>query len=462
MSGMYSFKTAVLDEYMILNSGETDISHMIRHFNWGIDLQKPTFTRLQKDISVIDPGNFFLNWEIDGTASVVTDVVINAYRQKELINDTITLSGFPNEITLLPVPGEDSIGYLTDSNSWIVKNVGLSSPYISTGNNKIYIGDNQGGVIVLYTTAYDQGCNDNLNESNANLTPWIATKGGIVYSKGNLGSIAPDLDDVGQLDGLFRNLIKEELDTGTELISSRESFLGSIRLRNQELGAVRALNTYDSNDKKGYWYEYFNKKLNSRKESLASSSFFLESSEQISLVNSSSSTCGEKENCVIYSSEDITINESFLCDRNTLVMSEKNIILNPNIIEPENTKSSIGCIYLAKGDILIEGGNRVSTSNQIAYDYIEGFLIADNQIFVKQVDLIEDIRDGLEIKGGFIAMGSRDANIPSILLERNLRLYNMSHPTLVLTWDIKYARLSEVFFGTEAPMYKQEVGFKLF
>ncbi len=450
LSGTYNFKSIVLDSYMLLSDGRVDISHMIRHFNWGVDLERPAMIDL--DQKVLDSRELYLNWNVDGTNSGIMGIVINGYRDQPLVNDTISLFGFPNQIILDSIPPEDEIGHLTDTNTWIFN---YTNPYslqvISTDTNRINITENEGGIISMYVTAYDQGCNDNLRAHNIDLKPWIATKGGIVYSKASLGASAKNVSEVDELIGVFKNILREEIDTGTELISSRQDYIAN--LINPTLGAVRAINTYDSNDRKMYWFDYLNKKLKEQKSKLG----FTETE----IPNTSSSTtCILQDNCLIYSSENITIPSGFVCDKNTLVMSEKDIILNPEIIEIENNQSTSGCIFLAKRNILIKEGLRKSTTS-VGYDYIEGFLIAENQILVESGDINESIRDGLEIKGGLVAMGSENS-FSAILLERNLRLFNYSHPTLVVAWDIKYARLSEVFFGTEAPMYKQEVGFKLF
>lgn len=113
-----------------------------------------------------------------------------------------------------------------------------------------------------------------------------------------------------------------------------------------------------------------------------------------------------------------------------------------------------------KNNIEILGGTYKSTGGTVQYDYMDAFLIAENKISLEYADIDKDIRDGLEIKGGLVALGRDLSNTPAVEIKRNLRLYNYSYPTLVITIDPKYADISKTFFGTEAPMYKQEVGFK--
>jgi hypothetical protein len=116
------------------------------------------------------------------------------------------------------------------------------------------------------------------------------------------------------------------------------------------------------------------------------------------------------------------------------------------------------CIYLAKGNISIGGGDHLSTDDQ-EYDYLEGFFIAQGQINITDADSLKNIRDGLEIQGGLVAFGNETTG-DAISINRNLRLYNLLYPTVLVNYDFKYGKLAETFFGTEADIYKQETGFK--
>ncbi len=456
IGGLYNFKSVVLDTHMILEDGRVDQSHMKKYFDWGIDLSVPNIIDLSQDPQ--GPRELFLNWNINGTESLVTDVVINAYRDGDfLLNKSISLEGRNNEIVLEEgIPDSKEIGHIVDPNSWRFNNIGLST-YVSIGENRINIGDNEGGIISIYATAYDQGCNDATRAHNVDLRPWIATKGGVVYSKGRLGASSKDVSNVGQLEGVFKNILKEELDTGTELVSSRGDFITNL-IHPEVSRAVRAINIYDSNDKKNYWFEYLKRKLNVQQ---LERDMYINESFEVLLSSSSSTYCGENRYCLFYATDQIEVEQGFVCDRDTLIMSEKDIILHPNIIESTADKT-VGCIFVAKENIFIKEGGRQSFGDLVGYDYIEGFMIAENQILIEVADENDAVRDGLEIKGGLVSLGNSSQLDSAIFIKRNLRLYNYSHPTLVVSWDIKYARISETFFGSEAPMYKQEVGFKVF
>lgn len=451
ISGIYNFKQVVLDEYMVLEDGTVDQSYLTRYFNWGIDLKDPSVEK--SDPVVLGPRDFEMDIDIDGTESLVTDVIINSYKAGGLINGTIQLlspsSLLPQQVidVSTSIPEIDKIGILSEENNWHFRNIYTQQVQERLSAN---IGDSEGGAIIMYLTAFDQACNSTSKEQKIDLTPWISTKGGVVYSRGDTGSESKDVSNVISLDSAIRNIKKEELTSATELLSSKMEYIAPIKYADT-IGGVRALKINDTNNKKNYWYEYFKRKLQIQKESLAS---FLLSSNTSTI----SSVC-TSDNCFMESEESISVPNNLVCDRNTLIISDKDIFLNPDILD--NSQSTKGCIFLAKNNIYIGGGDRKSGTS-VGYDYIESFMIAGNQIIIEPDNITESVRDALEIKGGAIALGDNADNSSAIVISRNLRLNNYSFPTLVVTWDIKYARLSEIFFGVESPMYKQEIGFKIF
>ena len=155
--------------------------------------------------------------------------------------------------------------------------------------------------------------------------------------------------------------------------------------------------------------------------------------------------------------EDITIPSGYICDQPALIISNRDIYIEPNI---ESGVGLSGCIFLAKNNIYIGAGNYLSDT-KIKYDYIEGFFIADNQIVFSLADQSYALRDGVEVFGGLVALGSNISDGRNALsIERNMRLFNQTNPTLTITYDSKYSGLSRIFFGEFADLYKQEVGFK--
>lgn len=311
--------------------------------------------------------------------------------------------------------------------------------------SKINIGDNEGGVINMYVTAYDQACNHNSDFDNIDLNPWMTAKGGTIYSTSGITNSAKDVAGLPSLEDVFENLTSEELDTGTELISSRNDILPE--LLHPELKAVRALNIYDSNDRKSYWFDHFKDKLATEKASSATQ------------IATPTSLCASGI-CYVYSASDITLNTGFECSSKILVMSEGNITIEPDIT---SSSTNTGCIFVAKGNIYIgDGTYKTGANTNVQYDYIDAYLIAQGQIIFNLVDTDKSIRDGIEINGGLVAFGNGLTTDSAIDVLRNLKLLNVSNPTIVTNYDYKYPNIATLFFGVEAPIYKQEIGFKSF
>ncbi|HAM96696.1 TPA: hypothetical protein DCP76_02765 [Patescibacteria group bacterium] len=160
----------------------------------------------------------------------------------------------------------------------------------------------------------------------------------------------------------------------------------------------------------------------------------------------------------MYSTEDISIPSGYVCDEKTLFITEKDIHINPDV--NSNGSSLSGCIFVAKNNIYVDAGTFKSTGSKVLYDYIEGYLIADNQIVFTVADGSHLLRDGVEIFGGAVAFGTTGGE--GISIQRNLKLYSQINPTVVITYDNKYSSISTIFFGTEYNLYKQEIGFKTF
>ncbi|MHC1716780.1 MAG: hypothetical protein AB9915_02785 [Candidatus Dojkabacteria bacterium] len=442
-NGMYNFKTAILDQYMVLSDGRIDQSHMTRYFDWGIDLEDPVVTEFKEDI--ITPKTLTLSWDIDGTKSNIIDLVINGYRVEPgddgIVGNITMTNPDKGEIVLSEgeIPPVEQIGLLSDTNTWQFNDLTVSNPYVSSG--VVDIGVNELGAIAMYASAYDQACNFTNNTFNVNLEPWYATQGGSLYSKGYLGigskSTPSDIDT-----SIFRNFSAPlQMDQGTELLSARNQIIDNLLY--PESKAVRASSIYDSNEKKNFWFTHLTRKLDVQKDTL----------KNITAV----SQCASSEQCLLYSTGDVNIPQNSTCNGMVLVVSEGDISITPNL---ESGNDSSGCIFLAKGDILVKSGTYKSSVGNVRYDYIDGFLMAENKIEIEYADADKLVRDGLELRGGLVGLGRDLIRQPGVDIKRDLRLYNYSYSTLVVTHDPRYAKISETFFGTEVALYKQEIGFK--
>ncbi|HNR52893.1 MAG TPA: hypothetical protein PKI16_00150 [Candidatus Dojkabacteria bacterium] len=440
-SGLYNVYGTAVDSYMI-NNNIVDQSRIQDLFNWGIDLANPTVNDITQTVK--DVNSVYLDWSANDNESSIMRTVINGYRTGGSITNDLEMFLPPDyttskgTITLTQIPEETLIGMFDDTNAWRFTNT-------SSQVDLINVGENEGGMISTYVTAYDMGCNTNAQYKDINLNPWITSKGGFVYSSSGITNAAKDVAGLPALDGVFVKLTSAELDTGTELISARNDILPE--LLHPELKAVRALNVYDSNDRKTYWFDHFKEKLATEKV------------PGTTKIATPTSSCASGI-CYVYSTNNITLNTGFNCTSKILVMSEGNITINPDIT---SSSTNTGCIFLAKGNIYIGAGTyKTGVNTNVHYDYLDAYLMAEGQIIFNLVDTDKSVRDGIEINGGMVAFGNGVTGGSAINVLRNLKLSNISNPTVVINYDYKYPNIATQFFGVEAPIYKQEIGFKSF
>ncbi len=479
--GNYEVNAIVFDKHMILGGNTIDQYYMLKNCRaggWNIDLKSP-------ELELSQSGNLArqldLKWSLDGTGSGITNAVINAYSDStgddvvylspklELEGDTISLSSSP---------ASSDIGHLTDTNSWKLTNDPPNSPYESSAT--IGIGDNEEGMIIFYVTGFDQACNDTLGSETVNLNPWITAKGGLVYSGGSVGVNAKDVSaQEGALKGMLTRVKPEELDIGTELVSSRDDYIR--KLIRPEQQAVRAHSVFNSTSR-NTWFEYLKGKLELYKSGLESFQIPINNPP-----NTISALCGDKP-CYMETTGTVKIPKNFVCDGKALIMVDGDIHIEPDIVngstqtvrnpitgkyEDKLENNIEGCIFVASGDITIGAGDwktgNATGYEEIRYDYIEAFMVAGNKIDIQLVDIKDSwgdplyMRDGLEIHGGLVAFGNNlNPGESAVQVNRSLALFNNYLPTVVTSWDPRYAKLSEIFFGTSATMYKREVGFKAF
>jgi hypothetical protein len=493
--GSYDISGLVFDEHMLLAGGtvvdQYYMSTDCRDEDWKIDLRKPAF---KPDSPTRSPvagyvRDLTLLWNFDGTGSHATNAVINGYSYSPMDNIILkTPPGYTNEISLATPPDDDEIGKLNDPNAWAIPNSTADETYDSSAI--INIGSNEEGSIIFYVTGFDEACNYTISNSvTINFNPWIPSKGGLMYSGGNVGanSNGKDYSTYKQfLDSVLRKVRANELDIATEVVASRS---GPGTINNfiyPKLGAVKASGIHNSNDQMDSWYEYLSNRFNEQMAELGEDKFesFVFTDGKIE-EHRISDYCQNGEYCYMHISGDLDVvplhithdalgtrRLELICDKKTLIMASGNIHIEPDIRNGGETNID-GCIFVAGGNITVGAGDWVTQPvtelEETKYDYLDAYLIADDIIDIEFVDLKEPgeegnviyTRDGLEIYGGLVAFGR---NIPTgdsaVQVNRKLGVWSAYIPPAVITWDPRYAKLAELFFGSTAGMYKREVGFK--
>jgi hypothetical protein len=440
---------------------------------WNIDLRPPEFAAGFPYDETLYSYTLKLYWNFDGTGSNATDVVLNAYSDTAQENIILTEpTGYP-ELSLLPAPAVvEEIGTIGVPNSWNIENNTQSTTYSSSGT--VDIGENESGTIVFYVTGFDNACNPVTNDLplTVSLNPWMTSKGGFVYSGGNVGSQAKDYTTSAAFlsagaNPILRHVLASELDIATESVTSRANTI--YNFIHPDFGAVRASGIYNSNSETTGWYEYLKGRLYQQEAAgIGVKRFILDASGV-----KTSDFCGSASNYCYHQTDngDFSVPKSFeVCDKKTLIMASGDIYLEPDIFNGGEDNLN-GCIFLAGGSIYVGAGewktDTVTFIEQTEYDYLEAYLLAEDKINIELVDVVDQnndpifTRDGLEIYGGLVAFGKNVSGGESaVQVNRSFGLWNAYIPVVATTWDPRYAKIAEGFFGPVSATYKREVGFK--
>ena len=163
----------------------------------------------------------------------------------------------------------------------------------------------------------------------------------------------------------------------------------------------------------------------------------------------------EKKICICQPTSDFTFSTDTTFNGKFLILTTKNINIEANLT-PSPPDSAL--IILTSGKVNI--GKEKSGVTSFGTDTINAFIISLGGIdILSEIDTDPGIQqDQVVVNGGLIGL-SEAGNAINIL--RNLGLMNISQPTLIVNYEPRYAKISELFFGTDTRVYKQDVGFKM-
>jgi len=420
-----------LDQQNVVDSGK----------DWNFDFVKPSVGTITQSIN--GQRDVSLTWVNSDVGSSPKSNVLNVYK-----------SGNSRPVT--PSFSPDSLPISLPNHPTIIGDISplLSGWYYSTPTNSalINIGNNANGTITMYPTVYDQACNRS-NTSPApslELNRWITTKGGVLFSEQNINYIP--------------KTSANEYNLGTELISL--SFGDATVLDyGLEQNPTKVLSAMDTNYiGRGNLFEVLKERAifynNKYKYPVKVPPFPPLPPEKIDFNQCSG------EICVFWRTGDLTIGtdgSKTMYSGKRLIYASGNITIYPNVKASDPAKD--GLIILAGGNITITGNNR-SNLTTLETDEIDALLLANGYISVLEgpdAELDPSIQqDALMVTGSMLALGSTNPNpTRSFDLRRNLGLQNPLNPVLIVNYHPKYAKISELFFGTDNKIYKQEVGFKL-
>lgn len=452
----YSVSAAALDESRFFQGSNTTLAQNPQYSSmgtWTIDLEPPVRESITQ--SIVNAQRLNVNWRFTDFSGIKR-VVGNAQPTGEgtivgpISNITSGVSNY--EIGSIP-QGTDRY---SGSNLWGVNSLGQRVELLD-------IGDNEGDVFELLINPFDNACNtDDYIHSLGLGGPWMITKGGVVFSAGGINMniqtlegnqpISPDPYFSGEM-----RFIRDEADLGTELVTSGSSTQLLSLVHSVKLGSSGVRGYQDANNRQGYWFNELSRRFRSRNTSDPAKYTHVELGSTTLSGATGNLPCTSDTSCVITVDGNLTINPGFICDTNAVFLVDGNINVSPNITA---SNSSSGCMFVSSQNITIGAGAYQSAgSSYPKYDVIDGYFIAEGNIVIPEVDRDEDIRDGLVVRGGLVALGTNEAR--SVQLGRSLKLVdNNNFPTLAIHSDNRYLNFSVQVFGGYSETIKRDVGFK--
>ncbi|NLD25105.1 hypothetical protein GX656_00485 [Candidatus Dojkabacteria bacterium] len=404
-------------------------------WNWNFDFVNPNITNFNAGFTAGQQRIVDLNWSVDGTGSNIKNTIVNVYKTEDPIYSITRISPSPQtsiDITTPPSLSEE---------------IGIADPISSGWENgaplfsSFNINNNSSGTLTPYVTAYDQACNfsaagGSVGNPSFDLNRWISTKGGILFSSGRI-SYMPKTNS-------------NDWNTGTELIGIASGQHPGVQDFGEDKNPVSVINIIDrNNQERTTRFGMLGEKLDKQIEKHSNDGTF----KTITAINQ----CNTEENCILMTESSLTIPATTYRGR-ILVLANNSVNLVPDIKANDQTKN--GLIIFSSGKVSIDAENLRSTVGNLVYDEIDALVISNNQITIPTGTEATpgSQQDGVKIIGSLLSFGN-ESN-PGVLLQRNLGLLNVTNPVLIVNYHPKYAKISEIFFGTETAIFKQEVGFK--
>ncbi len=292
----------------------------------------------------------------------------------------------------------------------------------------IDLGKNQDGSLFFMTAVVDRACNlYNPIEELELGTPWIATRGGFVYSSG-----AIDL-------ARNRNIEYQNLGEEFEFLGSERTSLSTNWLVSD--GSINASNLYE-----------FRTANYTPSHKYANVSFYEKFRDFAQVRDPNGERWAETSNPDL----------SFCENDYRVYFVDGDLEVQPDQYENLAKQDVSGCIFVVSGNITILDGEHKSDGYDFPrYDLLHGFFIADGEINIEFVDEDKDVRDGLKVIGGLISSNSTSGE-SAIRLRRSLQLRdNVFYPTVIIFHNPAYNQIAKRVFGeTLGSGHIRDIGFK--
>lgn len=456
IDGTYQLYAGLTDDlsYILLPNGATSLDQRstkkITGQTWTFDFVAPHFSR-SLETSTYDGEEkrqlINLQWtsEDNGTGIPENHTVVNVLKSSD--PKPISL----NESVITPLLSEGNSGIIGmlafdpeppfPKSGWVYPQAGNDPRNID-----INIGINDRGTFFFYVTTYDKACNRGESPSQTqDLRKWIVTKGGLFYSNGAISF--PTKPSNENKDNLATELLFTQSDS--------ERFYESINVvrifsDTPNTDPAVAKNIRNRSNEGGLYA-----KLNSNLKEKMESGELVEAL----MFHSGGIDCANTNGCYVKLREGEVLPNNLTYSGKIVIYSEEDITIGDNI-RPAKANEDVLYIF-STGNIRIKGSVNSNTTNPLAVDKIDSFLIAKERVIILSgTDNDYDTQDQVEVTGGVIAFADSITPSTAISLQRSLGTFNLTKPALVVNYHPKYSVESSKFFDSWYGIYKREIGFK--
>ena len=498
------------DEYPEVKSkiGDYWAPELIRFFDtwrdsnkdWWVDRNSPEIVSF--DVKVEGRSSLTFTWDVRDNLSLY-GIVGNLYVDENFKDlepefKTTVSSGGTLDIVSPYIPheiGSSKVGHLTDD--YLFKILGTDG----TGSATIYIGDNREGLIYLYITGFDKGGNRTEQDYIPfDLRDWMATQGGLLYSAQGtdvnsrvLSTEALSYWNNQVLSGLG-NFIPSKADVSTELVGDLLTTSPLSPLKSNESALYDKVDSYmvrpyDIGNISSY-YGILKTSFEKRKSSLPlgyidsdttllTGNLIAKSVTLVKPIIPEPVVPDPIERDPVYRTDPVDpsnpvvmgiTNETirvldrigsltvgtptipFNCNGLGLIFVSENLTINGPITN--DSVNGDACIFVVKGDVIVQPGAHVSSDTQIRYDQLNAYILTDGEFVIQKENTSYTVTDPLFIGGGI-------HSLKGVRLERYLKLADrLVFPAFIVNHHSKYGVLAGQIFGTEVNFQKVEVGFK--
>ncbi|MDY0096987.1 MAG: hypothetical protein RBS01_01380 [Candidatus Dojkabacteria bacterium] len=433
---------------------------LIRYFDqwidsnrdWNIDLNAPSFSNF--DVSVSGKTKLEFTWDIRDNLALY-GIVGNLYIDDNFKNvqpfTTTVLSGGTVNVTSPYTPHtieSSKVGHL--ETDYLFKILGTDG----TGTASIDVGSNREGFIYLYVTGFDRGGNVTASSYlSFDLRDWMATQGGLLYSKDGIDVTSRVLEDaylsLWNPISYIRNFDEKTSDISSELVGDLLPVdpLAPKKSTETESYMVRPYRVKDISS----YYSLLKNAFERKEKSINTSQLPQGTSLLTGLLVTNSSTNIR----VLDRTGNLTVGTPatpFTCNGKGIFFVSGNLTINGSILNSNANKDA--CIFVVRGEVIVMPGAHVSGLSQIQYDPINAYILTDKGFTINEETATFPTTDGLYVGGGI-------HSLEGVTLNRYLKLADrLLFPAFVVDHHSKYGIFAGELFGTQVNLQKVEVGLK--